>query len=590
MYKSGTLKKTIVVAAAAGFVITTSFGTVSAGQVYNDSTVGVSSALDRYINHITENNDGSYADATATDAKTVVVKTQSTKAAGDKAAQKTEKTTDKKNTTKKKTNTKTDNKTTDSKQAKKADTAEKEDKIKYPEFEGKCIAISTDYVNIRSEAGTDSDVIGIIGSNGVATVEEKGSEWTKVVSGDCEGYIRNDLLVYGDDAGEYAEANCSKKATVSTDTLNVREDADADSDCVTQVGMGQTFDILSQNDGWIQIALDDSTSGYVSADYIDYTYDLDTAKSMEQVQEEIASQQTADSQEDSQDTTDDQTTDGSEDTADDQTADGSEDAADDQTADGSQDTVDDQTADDGEDTVDDQTADGSEDAADDQTADGSQDATDDQTADDSQDASDDQTADDSQDASDDQTADDSEDTTDDQTADDSEDTADDQTADDSENTADDQTADDSEDAADDQTTDDSQDAADDQTADAAAPSGQTGVDLANYATQFVGNPYVYGGSSLTDGADCSGFVMAVYAQFGYSLPHSAGMQSDYGTRVDTSSLEPGDILFYGDGSIEHCAIYIGDGMIVHASTEETGIKISSAFYRDPMCAVRLIGQ
>ena len=554
MYKSGTLKKTIVVAAAAGFVITTSFGTVSAGQVYNDSTVGVSSALDRYINHITENNDGSYADATATDAKTVAVKTQSTMAAGDKAAQKTEKTTDKKNTTKEKTNTKTDNKTTDSKQAKKADTAEKEDKIKYPEFEGKCIAISTDYVNIRSEAGTDSDVIGIIGSNGVATVEEKGSEWTKVVSGDCEGYIRNDLLVYGDDAGEYAEANCSKKATVSTDTLNVREDADADSDCVTQVGMGQTFDILSQNDGWIQIALDDSTSGYVSADYIDYTYDLDTAKSMEQVQEEIASQQTADSQEDSQDTTDDQTTDGSEDTADDQTADGSEDAADDQTADGSQD------------------------------------ATDDQTADDSQDASDDQTADDSQDASDDQTADDSEDTTDDQTADDSEDTADDQTADDSENTADDQTADDSEDAADDQTTDDSQDAADDQTADAAAPSGQTGVDLANYATQFVGNPYVYGGSSLTDGADCSGFVMAVYAQFGYSLPHSAGMQSDYGTRVDTSSLEPGDILFYGDGSIEHCAIYIGDGMIVHASTEETGIKISSAFYRDPMCAVRLIGQ
>ena len=123
-----------------------------------------------------------------------------------------------------------------------------------------------------------------------------------------------------------------------------------------------------------------------------------------------------------------------------------------------------------------------------------------------------------------------------------------------------------------------------------APSGQTGIDLANFATQFVGNPYVYGGSSLTDGADCSGFVMAVYAQFGYSLPHSAGAQSQYGTRVDTSSLDPGDILFYGDSSIEHCAIYIGDGMIVHASTEETGIKISSAFYRDPLCAVRIIGQ
>ena len=85
--------------------------------------------------------------------------------------------------------------------------------------------------------------------------------------------------------------------------------------------------------------------------------------------------------------------------------------------------------------------------------------------------------------------------------------------------------------------------------------------------------------------------MAVYAQFGYSLPHSAGAQSGYGTRVYTASLEPGDILFYGyDGSIEHCAIYIGDGMIVHASTEETGIKISSAFYSTPICAVRLLGQ
>ena len=125
---------------------------------------------------------------------------------------------------------------------------------------------------------------------------------------------------------------------------------------------------------------------------------------------------------------------------------------------------------------------------------------------------------------------------------------------------------------------------------ASSAGSEMGKSVIDYATQFVGNPYVYGGSSLTDGADCSGFVMAVYAQFGYSLPHSAGAQSQYGTRVDTSSLEPGDILFYGDSSIEHCAIYIGDGMIVHASTEETGIKISSAFYRDPLCAVRIIGQ
>lgn len=114
------------------------------------------------------------------------------------------------------------------------------------------------------------------------------------------------------------------------------------------------------------------------------------------------------------------------------------------------------------------------------------------------------------------------------------------------------------------------------------------VDLVNYALQFVGNPYVWGGTSLTRGADCSGFVLSIYSKYGISLPHSSRAQANYGTRVSTSELQPGDLLFYGSGGISHVAIYIGGGQIVHASTETTGIIVSNAFYRNPICCTSLL--
>lgn len=117
----------------------------------------------------------------------------------------------------------------------------------------------------------------------------------------------------------------------------------------------------------------------------------------------------------------------------------------------------------------------------------------------------------------------------------------------------------------------------------AAPSGSTGSDVANFACQFVGYPYVYGGSSLTNGADCSGFVMAVYAQFGVSLPHSSSALRSVGYGVSTSDMQPGDIVCYSG----HVGIYIGGGQIVHASNARDGIKISNASYRT-ILAVRRI--
>lgn len=105
--------------------------------------------------------------------------------------------------------------------------------------------------------------------------------------------------------------------------------------------------------------------------------------------------------------------------------------------------------------------------------------------------------------------------------------------------------------------------------------------VVDFALQFEGNPYVYGGTSLTNGADCSGFVMSVFANFGYSLPRVAAAQCDASTKKDISQIEPGDLVFYGNGYVDHVALYIGDGKIVHASGVATGIKISNYDYEQP---------
>lgn len=115
------------------------------------------------------------------------------------------------------------------------------------------------------------------------------------------------------------------------------------------------------------------------------------------------------------------------------------------------------------------------------------------------------------------------------------------------------------------------------------------VSLVQYATQFIGNPYVWGGTSLTRGADCSGFVLSVFANYGISLPHSSRAQANCGTKISASEAQPGDLFFYGNGSsINHVAIYIGNGQVVHASSPKSGIKISSAYYRTPVKVVRII--
>lgn len=115
------------------------------------------------------------------------------------------------------------------------------------------------------------------------------------------------------------------------------------------------------------------------------------------------------------------------------------------------------------------------------------------------------------------------------------------------------------------------------------------VDICQYAKEFLGNPYVWGGTSLTKGADCSGYVLSVFKKYGVSLPHSSVAQAKCGTTIKVSEAKPGDLIFYGNGkSINHVAICIGNGQVIHASSPKTGIKISNISYRSPIKAVRIL--
>lgn len=106
--------------------------------------------------------------------------------------------------------------------------------------------------------------------------------------------------------------------------------------------------------------------------------------------------------------------------------------------------------------------------------------------------------------------------------------------------------------------------------------------MVSYAMQFLGNRYVWGGTSLTNGTDCSGFTMGIYRHFGISIPRTSAAQASASRSVKSSEVRPGDLFFYGSGHVSHVAMYIGGGKIIHASNARDGIKISNAYYRKPL--------
>lgn len=267
--------------------------------------------------------------------------------------------------------------------------------------------ISSGNLNIRQEASTDSEVVGILTNHNACELLEDAGDWYKVTSGKVTGYVSKQYLVIGDEAEAIAEQEIKTVATVNTETLNVRAEKSTEAAVLSQVGNSEAFTVNSVADGWVEISVDDSV-GYISQDYVTLAQALPTAKTIEQVKY----------------------------------------------------------------------GDGVSDVR---------------------------------------------------------------------------------------------------------------TSVVSYALQFVGNRYVWGGTSLENGVDCSGFTMRILGKYGISLPHSSKAQPSYGTKISASEAKPGDLFFYGSGrSISHVAIYIGNGQIVHASNKRDGIKVSNAYYRNPICVTRYL--
>lgn len=267
--------------------------------------------------------------------------------------------------------------------------------------------ISSGNLNIRQEASTDSEVVGILTNHNACELLEDAGDWYKVTSGKVTGYVSKQYLVTGDEAESIAEQEIKTVATVNTETLNVRAEKSTEAAVLSQVGNSEAFTVNSVADGWVEISVDDSV-GYISQDYVTLAQALPTAKTIEQVKY----------------------------------------------------------------------GDGVSDVR---------------------------------------------------------------------------------------------------------------ASVVSYALQFVGNRYVWGGTSLENGIDCSGFTMRILGKYGISLPHSSRAQPSYGTKISASEAKPGDLFFYGSGrSISHVAIYIGNGQIVHASNKRDGIKVSNAYYRNPICVARYL--
>ena len=453
-----------------------------------------------------------------------------------------------------------------SKSKKKSDKKTTVDAKKYPQFKDRAVVKADGKVNIRAKASKNSDIVGTLEKGGICLVDKIGKTWTKVESGNCVGYIKNEFLLYGDDAGEWSNKNgIDRYATVKTPTLKVRAKKDKNSNCITLIPEGEEYYVLSSSNGWVEIEIDDE-SGFVSSEYVDIHYENPRAVSVaEQEEAERRAKEEADqawlAYLAEQETVSSQSTNIQADNNADNNDTPSVIVADALKADGNVSTSTDATPTDASSA----TAPEVEPVPEPEVPE-TEPETEPTTDESSENA----------------------DTTTDETAETPEDTS----SENSDNTEDTTSDSSSDTTSDDTTTDDSDAAEEPDNTDTAAPSGQSGIDVANYACQFIGNPYHYGGTSLTDGADCSGFVLSIYALWGYSLPHDAELQANYGTEVSLSDLQPGDLLFYPSGgyAIGHVAIYIGDGMIVHASNERDGIKTSVYNYKTPVKATRLLGQ
>ena len=376
-----------------------------------------------------------------------------------------------------------------------------------------------EYINIRESASTDSAVTAKIYNNGSATIEGQDGDWYKIRSGNAEGYVKAEYFVTGEAADAVAQKAAYNVAMVHPTDLNIRSDANEDSEVLATAHEKDELEVVAWDGDWMKVALGGDVYGYVNAYYVDYKTYYPTAETIEEEQARLSAEQKA------------------------------AEAADYEVSDDTAETLPEETCEE-------------------------------------------PTVDDSSDTEEVSYPDDSDETTW------TEAPATDETvwteAPETEapyTEASETEAPYTEAPAETEapyTEAPETEAPYTEAPETEAPSTSgVGQQIADFAVQYVGNPYVWGGTSLTEGADCSGFVQTVFANFGLYLSRTAESQSYGGTSISLDNLQPGDLLFYNStGSIDHVAIYIGGGQIVHAANSRSGIIISNAYYQTPVCARR----
>ena len=410
-----------------------------------------------------------------------------------------------------------------------------------------------EYINIRESASTDSAVTAKIYNNGSATIEEQDGDWYKIRSGNAEGYVKAEYFVTGEAADAVAQKAAYNVAMVHPTDLNIRSDANEDSEVLATAHEKDELEVVAWDGDWMKVALGGDVYGYVNAYYVDYKTYYPTAETIEEEQVRLSAEQEA--------------------------AEASDYEVSDDTAEAlPEETYEEPTVDDSSDTAEASYPDDSDETTWTETP-----ATDETVWTEAPETEAPYTEAPETEAPYTEAP-----STEAPYTEAPYTEAPETEAPYTEAPETDAPYTEAPETEAPYTEAPETEAPYTEAPETEAPSTSgVGQQIADFAVQYVGNPYVWGGTSLTEGADCSGFVQTVFANFGLYLSRTAESQSYGGTSISLDNLQPGDLLFYNStGSIDHVAIYIGGGQIVHAANSRSGIIISNAYYQTPVCARR----
>ena len=411
-----------------------------------------------------------------------------------------------------------------------------------------------EYINIRESASTDSAVTAKIYNNGSATIEEQDGDWYKIRSGNAEGYVKAEYFVTGEAADAVAQKAAYNVAMVHPTDLNIRSDANEDSEVLATAHEKDELEVVAWDGDWMKVALGGDVYGYVNAYYVDYKTYYPTAETIEEEQARLSAEQEAAEAADYE-------------VSDDTAETLPEETYEEPTVDDSSDTEEASYPDDSDETT------WTEAPATDETVWTEAPAETEAPETEAPYTEAPETEAPYTEAPETEAPYTEAPETEAPYTEAPETEAPYTEAPETEAPY---------------TEAPETEAPYTEAPETEAPSTSgVGQQIADFAVQYVGNPYVWGGTSLTEGADCSGFVQTVFANFGLYLSRTAESQSYGGTSISLDNLQPGDLLFYNStGSIDHVAIYIGGGQIVHAANSRSGIIISNAYYQTPVCARR----